>query len=122
MKYSVLNAIAYEVCRLLIEDKPSRKDIYIISLILKHCLEDWVMWKTELTMGAVDAQAEELKKEWLEEENKAIAEKFQKLFPNAQVSTHDANPGAVLIEHPPDGSNAQSLLGGAMEIKSPWST
>lgn len=121
MKYSVLNAIAYEVCRLLIEDKPSRKDIYIISLILKHCLEDWVMWKTELTMSAVDAQAEELKKEWLEEENKAIVEKFQKLFPDAQVSTHDANTGAVLIEHPPDGSNAQSLLGGAMEIKSPWS-
>jgi hypothetical protein len=121
MKYKLLNAIAYEVCRLLIEDKPSRKDIYIISLILKHCLEDWVMWKTEMTMSAVDAQAEELKKEWREEENKAIVEKFQKLFPDAQVSTHDANTGAVLIEHPPDGSNAQSLLGGAMEIKSPWS-
>jgi hypothetical protein len=27
---------------------------------------------------------------------------------------------AILVEHPPDGSAAQELLGGAMEIRSPW--
>ena len=121
MKYNLLNALAYEVCCLLIEDKPSRKNNYIISLILKHCREDWVAWVTERTMADVDEQAEEIKKKWQEEENKAIVEKFQKLYPNAKVTTHDANTGAVFIEHPPDGSKAQDLLGGAMEIKSPWS-
>lgn len=121
MNYSLLNAIAYEVCRLLIEDKPSRKNNFIIALILKHCLEDWVAWKAEMVMADVDAQAEELKQQWLKEENEAIVKKFQNLFPDAKVTTHDANTGAVFIEHPPDGSEAQSLLGGAMEIKSPWS-
>lgn len=121
MKYNLINAIAYEVCRLLIEDKPSRKNSIIISLILKHCLEDWVAWKAEMVMADVDAQTEEIKKQWQEEENKAVVEKFQKLYPDAKVSTHDSNTGAVFIEHPPDGSRAQDLLGGAMEIKSPWS-
>jgi hypothetical protein len=120
MKYSLLNAIAYEICRLLVEDKPSRKNNYIISLILKHCFTDWVEWKTEMTMVAVDQQAEEIKAEWKAQENEAIVAKFQEKYPEAKVTLHNSN-GAVLIEHPPDGSNVQSLLGGAMEIKSPWS-
>ena len=28
----------------------------------------------------------------------------------------------IFIEHKSDGSEAQELLGGAMELKSPWST
>jgi hypothetical protein len=29
-------------------------------------------------------------------------------------------PQAQIIEHPPDGSKAQDLLGGTMEIRAPW--
>lgn len=120
MKYSLLNAIAYEVCRVLIEDKPSRKNNYIISLILSHCLLDWTKWKTEQALNTVNRQVEELKTLWKEQENVAIVGKFQERYPEARVTLHDPITGAVLIEHPPDGSNAQTLLGGAMEIRSPW--
>ena len=120
-KYSLLNAVLYEICRLLVEDKPSRRTHFVIAAIMGHCFTDWVEWKTEHTMATVDQQAEELKTQWKEQENEAIVAKFQEKYPEAKVTLHDANTGAVLIEHPPDGSNAQSLLGGAMEIKSPWS-
>jgi len=119
-KYNLLNALAYELCRLLVEDKPSRRTNVIIAAVLKHCLADWVEWKTEMTMVSVDAQAEALKEQWRKEENEAILKRTQEKHPEAKVTLHNDN-GAVLIEHPPDGSNAQSLLGGAMEIKSPWS-
>jgi hypothetical protein len=49
-------------------------------------------------MSEVDAQVEDLHEQWDKEE-----------------------PKPVVIHHPPDGSKAQDLLGGAMEIKSPWS-
>jgi hypothetical protein len=72
-------------------------------------------------MQDVDRQVEEIKETWKEQENQKIVEHFQEKYPEAKVTLHDENTGAVLIEHLPDGSNAQSLLGGAMEIKSPWS-
>ena len=87
---------------------------------MAHCFPDWVLWKTELTMKDVDRQTEELKEQWRDEENEAIREKVSNIFPDAKVTTHNGQ-GAVLIEHPPDGSKAQELLGGSMEIKSPWS-
>lgn len=120
-KYNLLNAILYEVCRLLVEDKPSRRNHVVIAAIMKHCFADWVEWKTEGTMVSVDKQAEELKAKWKEQDNQRIVERFQEKYPEAKVTLHDANIGAVLIEHPPDGSRAQDLLGGAIEIKSPWS-
>jgi predicted metal-dependent phosphoesterase TrpH len=70
-------------------------------------------------MEEVDKQVEEIKEEWKQEELQATLERAQEAFPEAEVSLHN-DQGAVLIEHPPDGSKAQDLLGGAMEIKSPW--
>ena len=49
-------------------------------------------------MQNVDQQAEELVKSWEKEEA----------------------PNYEYVEHEPDGSKAQDLLGGAMEIKSTW--
>ncbi len=121
MKYSLLNAIVYEVIRILIESGVLSKNNAIVAQILEHCFHDWVQWKTEMTMKDVDRQVEEIKETWKEQENQKIVEDFQERYPEAKVTLHDTNTGAVLIEHPPDGSEAQSLLGGAMEIKSPWS-
>lgn len=70
-------------------------------------------------MQEVDEQVEEIKEEWKQEELQATLERAQDKFPEAKVTLHN-DQGAVLIEHPPDGSKAQDLLGGAMEIKSPW--
>lgn len=121
MKYNLLNALLYEFCLALVEYKPNLKRNWVVAQIFEYCFQDWVNWKTELTMQDVDRQAEDLKKKWKEEENKRIVEKFQEKYPDAKVTLHDENTGAVLIEHPPDGSKAQELLGGVMEIKSPWS-
>ena len=119
-KYNLLNAVLYELCRLLVEDKPSRRNNVIVAAILKHCFADWVEWKTEMTMASVDQQVEAIKTQWKVEENMAILQRAQEKYPTAKVTLHDPITGAILIEHPPDGSEAQSLLGGAMEIRSPW--
>jgi hypothetical protein len=120
MTYNVLNAIVYDVLWRFCESYPSLRSNTLVKMAMAHCFPDWVLWKTELTMKDVDRQTESLKEEWQKEENEAIREKFQEAFPDAKVTTHNEQ-GAVLIEHPPDGSKAQELLGGAMEIKSPWS-
>jgi len=121
MKYSLFNAIVYEIVRILVDGGTLSKSNRIVAQILEHCFQDWVQWKTESTMQDVDRQVEEIKETWKEQENQKIVESFQERYPEAKVTLHDANTGAVLIEHPPDGSEAQSLLGGAMEIKSPGS-
>jgi hypothetical protein len=121
MKYNLLNAIIYEIVRILVDGGVLSKNNRIVAQTLEHCFQDWVQWKTELTMKDVDRQVEEIKETWKEQENQKIVEHFQERYPEAKVILHDANTGAVLIEHPSDGSEAQSLLGGAMEIKSPWS-
>jgi hypothetical protein len=120
-KYNLLNAIIYELLLNLIEYLPGVKHNTWVVLIMTNCFPDWVEWKTEKTMKHVDRQVEEIKETWKKQENKEIVERFQGKYPEAKVTLHDANTGAVLIEHPPDGSKAQELLGGAMEIKSPWS-
>lgn len=61
---------------------------------------DWVAFSTEATMRDVDGQIEELHRQWAEEEAKSNA--------------------PVIIEHEPDGSDAQNLLGGTLEIRAPW--
>lgn len=121
MKYNVLNALIYETLWRFCEIWSVLRGNKLVEMVMSSCFPDWVLWKTKATMAGVDHQAEEVKEQWQKEENEAIVEKFQEKYPEAKVTTHDEKTGAVLIEHPPDGSKAQELLGGAMEIKSPWS-
>ena len=120
MSYNVLNAIVYDVLWRFCDSYPSLRSNTLVRMAMAHCFPDWVLWKTELTMKDVDRQTEELKEQWRDEENEAIREKVSNIFSDAKVTIHNEQ-GAVLIEHPPEGSKAQELLGGAMEIKSPWS-
>ena len=120
-KYNLLNAIVYEILRVLTEHWPDLKRNPWVTRALAYCFPDWVEWKTEKTLKGVDRQAEKITKEWQEQDNQKVVDKFQEVYPEAKVTVHDSNTGAVLIEHPPDGSKAQDLLGGAMEIRSPWS-
>jgi len=117
MKYNIINAILYDyITRFLPEEARGW-----LKPVVEYCHPDWVLWKTEKTMKDVKKQEKKLKEQWQAEENAAIVEKFQEQNPDATVTTHNKETGAVLIEHPSNGSNAQDLLGGAMEIKSPWS-
>lgn len=121
MKYNALNALCYEICLILIDLRPGLKHNVWVQKVMAHCFVDWVEWKTEGTMKGVDRQVEEITKEWQAQDNQKVVEKFQKVYPEAKVTVHNHETGAVLIEHPPDGSKAQELLGGAMEIRSPRS-
>lgn len=119
MKYNLLNAIIYEVCLLVTDKRMSWRNNAVVKMIMANCFLDWIEWKTHLTMMSVDAQTESIKETWKEEELNHVVETAKQLYPDAKVTLHN-DRGAVLIEHPPDGSKAQELLGGAMEIKSPW--
>jgi hypothetical protein len=120
-KYNLLNAVIYELLLSVRDLFPGVIHNTWVALLMSHCFPDWVEWKTEKTMKGVDRQVEEVTKEWQAQDNQKVVEKFQEVYPEAKVTVHDPETGAVLIEHPPDGSEAQELLGGAMEIRSPWS-
>ena len=96
--YNELNAAIYELLIRLIEIWPKLKLNPLVRAALNWCRADWVEWRTEQTLRDVDRQAQEIVKEWEAQEK----------------------PKYELIEHEPDGSKAQDLLGGAMEIKSTW--
>ena len=121
MSYNTLNAIVYDILWRFCDSYPSLRGNKLVQMAMAHCFPDWVLWKTETTMADVDQQTEEIKEQWQKEENEKVVEKFSNISPDSKVTTHDEITGAVLIEHPPDDSKAQELLGGAMEIRSPWS-
>lgn len=94
--YNFWFALTYELVQELVQHFVSLRQNKIIKQILIYCKEDWVLWKTELTLKKIDLEVEQLKKDWEKEEP----------------------PKFLIIEHEPDGSKAQQLLGGELEIKS----
>lgn len=101
-------------------------------------LVQWVVeWLREVKVAAemakVDHQVAEINAGWekVEDEERRqeaerVAGRIQFENPDATVSVIETAVGegsdlAIMIEHPPDGSRAQELFGGAMEIRSPWS-
>jgi len=96
--YNIWLALCYELLIKLGEHYKRLKTNYWIKLALRYCHEDWVLWKVENTLRSVDRDIEKIVEEWDRQEK----------------------PKYGLIEHKPDGSKAQELLGGAMEIKSTW--
>jgi hypothetical protein len=101
MKYDIWLALAYEITNRLIASDTKWEQNWWVKKIRSHCVTDWVEWKTEFTMKDVDTQTKVIKEEWAKEEDG----KYTK---------------PIVIEYKPDGSTAQDLLGGAMEIKAPW--
>lgn len=96
INYNFWFAILYEVLKDLADHFPRLKRSKIVKLILRYCKHDWVLWKIDNTLNDVDKQVEQIKKDWAK----------------ADI------PTSTYIEHPADGSKAQELLGGAMEIRS----
>lgn len=95
-EYNIWFALLYEVLYTLKDKFKNLRNNKIVKMILNYCRHDWVLWKVELTLKDVDKEAEQLKKYWEEQEP----------------------PKFLVVEHEPDGSKAQELLGGAIEIKS----
>jgi hypothetical protein len=94
--YSFWLAITYEIVLALSDHYKALKRNKIIKMILDYCRHDWILWKVQETLSDVDKKAKEIVKEWEKEEPKKY----------------------TIIEHKPDGSKAQELLGGTLEIKS----
>jgi hypothetical protein len=94
--YNFWLAITYEIVLDLSEHFKSLKKNKIIRLILDYCRHDWILWKVSETLIDVDKQAEKIKKDWEKQEPKKY----------------------TITEHEPDGSKAQELLGGTLELKS----
>jgi len=104
--------------------------------IWRWAVEWFIAWAREQRIQAelkdVDEQVEKIDQQWTQIEDaertaqaEAVAARIQFENPDATVSVIQTAMGegtdaAILVEHPPDGSKAQDLLGGAIEIKSPW--
>jgi hypothetical protein len=104
--------------------------------VWKYLVEWFVLWvreqKVQAELKEVDKQVVEIDQQWtqvedaerLQEAEKAAA-RIQFENPDATVSVVPVTMGegsdvAILVEHPADGSKTQEVLGGAMEIRSPW--
>ena len=102
MDYNKLNALVYEAIQFISRFWPSIKLNPLVKLALENCLEDWVEFRTQVTLKELDEDIEELHAQWDQEE----AEHFEYVF----------------TEEEPDGSEAQKLLGGPMRLSAPWNS
>ena len=98
--YNVWYALSYELTNLLIDyDTRWELNPWVLK-VRNYCKPDWVEWKTQSTMKSVDLQAESIKAAWQKQEQ--------------------TQNQPVIIQHRPDQSKAQSLLGGELEIRAPY--
>jgi len=88
--------LVVEIIRILWDHGYYRQNPWL-QKIHDYWYDCWVQYKTDETMRDVDRQTEEIQRYWKADE-----------------------PKPVVIEHEPDGSKAQDLLGGTIEIKASW--
>ena len=93
-KYNIWVALTYEVVFAICEQYRSLKKYKVVKVILNYCKHDWILWKIESTLISVDKDIEKIQEAWEKQEK----------------------PKTIYSELPPDGSKAQSLLGGEMRI------
>jgi hypothetical protein len=105
--------------------------------VWQYLVEWFVVWmreqKVQAELREVDQQVVKINQQWTQIEDakrtaqaEAVAARIQFENPDATVSVIQTAMGegsevAILVQHPADGSKAQELLGGAIEIRSPWS-
>jgi len=96
----LVNALLYELAMWLIRRTPRLRNNSILQRLIAYCQVDWVEWKVSRTMKDVDEQIEQLTQKW---------------------DTWEAElRKPVFSELPPDGSEAQALLGGELRLRAPW--
>lgn len=100
MNYNKLNALVYEAIQFISRFWPNIKFNPWVKLALENCLDDWVEFRTQITLEELDNDIEELHAQWDREE----AEHFEYIF----------------TEEEADDSEAQRLLGGPMQLSATW--
>tara|TARA_R100001509_G_scaffold100445_2_gene58708 strand:- start:2169 stop:2495 length:327 start_codon:yes stop_codon:yes gene_type:complete len=101
MSYNKTNALVYETIQFISRFWPDIKSNGFIKLVLKNCFEDWVEFRTQITLKELDDNIEELHEQWDKEEK---------------------NIEYIFTEEKSDGSEAQELLGGPMRLSAPWNS
>ncbi len=91
-----LKGLTVEIIRLLWDHGYYRQNPWL-QKVHDYWFDFWVEYRTDATMQDGDRQVEEIQEQWAKDE-----------------------PKPIIIEHEPDGSKAQELLGGMLEIKAPW--
>lgn len=98
--YSIWAALLVHYYKALVEILPAVRFMPGLPGLIDALLPHWLEWRVETTMAEVDQQAA------------AIADEWQAADLQAQAP--------IVSEAPPDGSQAQELLGGELRIRSPW--
>ncbi|MGA0101324.1 MAG: hypothetical protein ACO3HF_04685 [Burkholderiaceae bacterium] len=125
-----LKGLTVEIIRML-WDRGYYRQNKILKRIHDWWFEYWVQMKTAHTMVQVDREASQFRAQQAAQEDAELLAKAQAENPDAKVEVihpfdkPDHKPGdpsiaAIKIEHEADGSRAQELLGGMLEIKAPW--
>lgn len=116
-----------------------------LPLWARYIWDSFVAWlkeyitklKIEIEMRSADRQAAEISQQWGKEEDAARLTQAEKVAEGMREELRESSPGAtvsvvqvqmnggesdnaVLIEKQPDGSQAQSILGGEMQIINPY--
>jgi hypothetical protein len=102
MAYNKTNALVYEIIQFISRFMPKIKFNPLVKRAMAYCLNDWVEFRTEITLKELDDDIEELHTQWDKEEAK--------------------NLEYIFSEEEPDGSEAQRLLGGPMRLSAPWNS
>lgn len=100
MPYNRFNAFVYQLIEFIERFNPGFIHKPWISKIRLNCRDDWSEFRTQITMKELDADIDEL-----------MVEMFMESIERKNY---------IYKEEPSDGSEAQELLGGPMQIKAPW--
>lgn len=98
--YQLWAALVVEVYRKVVAKRPALGLIPGLARFIDALLPHWLEWRTEQILREVDQQAEAIADAWAAADQQAAA--------------------PIITEAPPDGSQAQALLGGELRIRSPW--
>jgi hypothetical protein len=115
---ALINALAYELGLLLTDRFPGLIFKAWFQRMMAHCRADWAEWRTKRTMRKVDAQSNQIMKQWAEDHRTAqmnkLVKKAKEKFPGAKVTpAPDAFFPSVIIEEDEEGDTP---LGGPMRI------
>jgi hypothetical protein len=98
--YKLWAALVVEIYRTAVEKRPALALVPGLTAIIDQLMPHWLEWRTQQILEEVDRQAEQITLEWEAMEQQAQA--------------------PIVSEVPPDGSQAQALLGGELRIGAPW--
>lgn len=98
--YQLWAALVVEVYRKALEKRPALGLIPGLGRFIEALMPHWLEWRTDRILQEVDQQAEAIADAWAAADQQALA--------------------PIITEAPPDGSQAQALLGGELRIRAPW--